>query len=461
AAYVIYTSGSTGRPKGVVVTHAGMAGLIETQLGALHIGPGDRLLQLVSPSFDVAWSDLCTAFAAGATVVLPETTDVLAGEPLGEMLRSLRITHLQTVASVLRTVAVDEPRATYPDLRALVVGGEACPPEVAARWAPGRSMVNAYGPTECTVCATLSEPLSGAGVPIGRPTAGMRAFVLDGELRPVPVGVVGELYLAGAGLARGYLGRAGLTGERFVACPFGVGERMYRTGDLVRWRADGQLEFAGRADEQVKVRGFRIEPGEIEAVLLREADVEAAAVVAWRDSDRLVAYIVASGDHEPDAARLRQILRRHLPDYMVPAAIVTVPAMPLTPVGKLDREALPQPEFDRPGPSRAPRNAREYALCELFAEILELPSVGVDDDFFAAGGHSLLATRLVSRVRAELGAELPIRAVFEAPTVAELALRITDSATLRPGLVSVVRPAVVPLSFAQRRLWFLYRFEGV
>ncbi|MEV4643230.1 amino acid adenylation domain-containing protein, partial [Actinoplanes sp. NPDC049548] len=851
AAYVIYTSGSTGRPKGVVVTHAGMAGLIETQREKWAVGAGSRVLQAVSPSFDMSLWEMLAGFAGG-TLVIPESERPLAGEDLADLLARERITHAGISPSVLATLP-EAAAAELTGLGTLGVGGEACPPEVVARWAPGRSMVNGYGPTECTVCATLSEPLSGAGVPIGRPTAGMRAFVLDGELRPVPVGVVGELYLAGAGLARGYLGRAALTGERFVACPFGVGERMYRTGDLVRWRADGQLEFAGRADEQVKVRGFRIEPGEIEAVLAEVEGVRQAVVAvredrpgeralvaylvpdlsdtpdaqqtsdqvagwheiydtryalpseapfgadftgwnssytgepipldemsSWRDAavtlirefhprrvlevgvgsglllsqlagdvdeywatdfsaavvhrlgeqvaaagladrvrllsrqaddvdglprdrfdtivinsvvqyfpdgayltrvvERLMSLLVPGGrivlgdiryaeslrtfhtaiharresdpaavraaversvlvekelvvapefftalrdDHDDvagvdirlkrggahneltrhryevvlhktgapltsladvprlvwgrdvyavedlaghegsvriagipnarltdEAAQARAVqsdtppepvpaapvdpehlvrwagtrgrhvaitwssqaldrfdavllaaevspaamtdayqpragagpwvnnptatrdlgalisaTRRHaaqrLPDYMVPVSWVVLSRLPLTPSGKLDRRALPEPQRGVTAGGRRPRSSREEMLCGLFAEVLGVPQVSVDDDFFALGGHSLLATRLVSRVRAVLGVELPVAAVFEAPSVAGLAARIDAETTgVRAPVRRVERPASVPLSYAQRRLWFLAQLEG-
>ena len=362
-----------------------------------------------------------------ALVVAPPE-QLLPGAPLVALARRQRVTHVMLPPSVLVVLPVQDglsPAVT------VVVGGEACPPALVALWSVGRRMINVYGPTEATVCATMSRPLSVAThmpPPIGRPIVNTRVYVLDGGLRLVAPGVAGELYIGGAGLARGYLHQPGLTAQRFVADPYGpAGARLYRTGDLVRWRAEGDLEFLGRADDQVKVRGFRIEPGEIETVLATHPDVAQTAVVAREDrpgDKRLAAYVVAARDDGARPDLLREYLRQRLPDYMVPSAFVVLDTLPLTPNGKLDRDALPAPELGSAGTGRAPRTPQEQLLAELFAEVLGLAGVGIDDDFFDLGGHSLLATRLVARVRATLGVELGLRSLFDTPTVAGLAARL-------------------------------------
>ena len=376
------------------------------------------------------------------------------------MLDELRVSHALVIPSVLAGV----PAGRVAGLECLVVGGEACPGRLVAEWSAGRRMVNAYGPTEITIAATLSGPLSGAGAPpIGRPVWNTRVFVLDEGLGLVPPGVAGELYVAGAGLARGYLGRPGMTGERFVACPFGAaGERMYRTGDLARVNPDGELEYLGRSDDQVKVRGFRIELGEVEAVLAGLPGVGQAAVAVREDRPgdrRLAGYVVPAAGAELDPAVLRVAAARVLPGYMVPSAVMVLGQLPLSPAGKLDRRALPAPEYAAGG-GRAPATARERVLCEVFGQVLGLGRVGADDDFFGLGGHSLLATRLVSRIRVVLGVELPVRAVFEHPTPASLAVVLDGAEAARPPLVPMRRPERLPLSFAQQRLWFLEQFHG-
>ncbi|MEV5602749.1 non-ribosomal peptide synthase/polyketide synthase [Streptomyces sp. NPDC052299] len=451
-AYVIYTSGSTGRPKGVVVSHAGVSRLAVVQADRLGVAAGSRVLQFASPSFDASFWDLSSALLTGAALVLAP-----ADAPLDALTDpGLAVTHVTLPPSALAALGDAELTAST-----LVVAGEACSPELVARWAPGRRMINAYGPTETTVCATMSDPLPpGTGVPpIGRPVADFRTYVLDERLRAVPPGVTGELYVAGPGLARGYLGRPSLTAGRFTACPFGpAGARMYRTGDLVRRRADGELEYAGRADQQVKVRGYRVEPGEVEAALAAHPGVAQAAVVA-RD-DRLVGYVVPLPTAAVRPEELAAHLRERLPDYLVPSAFVLLDGLPLTPNGKLDRAALPAPDVASTGGGRAPRTPQEQILAELFAEVLDVPRVSVDDDFFELGGHSLLATRLVARVRSVLGAELGLRALFQTPTVAGLAGALAAADGVRPALTRYERPDAVPLSFAQRRLWFLHRMDA-
>ncbi|ATL25759.1 Siderophore biosynthesis non-ribosomal peptide synthetase modules, Bacillibactin synthetase component F [Streptomyces formicae] len=464
-AYLIHTSGSTGRPKGVAVTHAGIGSLSATQIERFGVSGDSRVLQFASVSFDAAAWELCMALLSGAALVMAPKEE-LAPDRLGALCVRQGVTHMTLPPALLPVVAPED----FPSGGVLVVAGEECPREVAARWSAGRTMINAYGPTESTVCVTISAPLPAGGrpgpVPIGVPVDNTRVYVLDGGLRPVPTGVVGELYVSGAGLARGYAGRSGLTAERFVACPFEDGQRMYRTGDLVRRRGDGQLEFAGRADDQVKVRGFRVEPGEIEAVMAEHPAVARAAVVA-RAGDVLVGYVVRDTSTDTPEAELagaiRDFVRTRLPEYMVPAAVVALDELPLTSNGKLDKAALPVPEFIS-GPSfRAPRTPAEEVLCALFADVLGTSQVGVEDSFFDLGGHSLLATKLVSRVRSAFGAELGVKALFEAPTVAALARVLGEqegTERARIALRPATRPERLPLSFAQKRLWFLYRLDG-
>jgi nonribosomal peptide synthetase DhbF len=457
-AYVIYTSGSTGRPKGVVVPHTGVASLVAFHAEQLRITPGSRFPQLASPGFDACTWEMCVALLTGATLVLAPADDPLAvlTDP------GSGITHAFVPPSALAVVSEPDSR-----VRTLVVGGEPVPPELVARWAPGRRFMNVYGPTEATAMVTTSRPLTpdGTAPTIGLPHSGTRLYVLDGALQPVPVGSAGELYLAGVALARGYL-RPGLTALRFVADPYGPpGTRMYRTGDVVRWRDDGQLDYVGRADRQVKIRGFRIEQEEVEAALRACPGVARAAVLARRDPPggelRLVAYVVAAEDGLR-APALRERLRARLPDFMVPSAFVMLGELPLNANGKIDRDALPAPGR-HPGAAEdatPPRTPRERLLCELFADVLGLPHLGADTDFFAAGGHSLQAIRLLARIRTVLGADLALSALFEAPTAARLAARLDGADRARPALTAQRRPAAVPLSYAQQRLWYLHRAEG-
>ena len=327
-------------------------------------------------------------------------------------------------------------------------------------------MINAYGPTETTVYATMSRPLAAgtAVVPIGSPVPGAALFVLDQWLRPVPVGVVGELYVAGRGVGVGYLRRSGLTGSRFVACPFGApGTRMYRTGDLVCWGADGQLQYLGRADEQVKIRGYRIELGEVQTALADLEGIEQAVVIAREDrpgDKRLVGYVTETVTGATDPAAVRAALSQRLPGYMVPAAVVVLERLPLTVNGKFDRRALPAPEYVDADVYRAPSTVTEEILAGIYAQVLGLERVGVDDSFFDLGGDSLTAMRVVAAINTSLDSGLVVRTLFDAPTVAGLASGIGEDADRRAPLVAGQRPAVVPLSFAQQRLWFLNRFEG-
>jgi amino acid adenylation domain-containing protein len=434
-AYVIYTSGSTGWPKGVVVSHAGLASFAAAEAEHYQVGPGDRVLQFSSPSFDASVLELCMSLPSGAALVVPPPGPLL-GEQLVRVLESGGVTHALIPPAALATVPATAAGTALSRFTGLIVGGEACPAELVQRWAPGRRMINSYGPTESTVVATWSDPLRPApehasapagAPPIGRPILNTRAYVLDPALRPVPAGVPGELYVAGAGLARGYLKRPGLTAQRFVANPFGEpGERMYRTGDLVRWRADGVLEFVGRADEQVKIRGFRIEPGEIEAVLAAHPTVAAAAVIAREDTPgvkRLVAYLVPTTGSTVDRSALRAHAARSLPEFMIPAAFVTLDQLPVGPNGKLDRSALPAPGEAEPPQAGyvEPRTDTERALAGIWAEALELGRVGASDDFFELGGDSVRSLLISARANAAFGVALTPRDVLAARTVSALA----------------------------------------
>ncbi|MFE6992751.1 amino acid adenylation domain-containing protein, partial [Streptomyces pharetrae] len=467
SAYVIYTSGSTGRPKGVVVPQGPLVNFLVSMRDRFTLGADDRLLAVTTVGFDIAGLELFVPLLSGSAVAVAARDVVRDPAALCELAVSTGASVMQATPSLWRAVLAQDP-AVVERLRVLI-GGEALPADLAVALAERAvSVTNLYGPTETTIWSTAWEVnRESAGSPrIGRPIANTQVYVLDAGLRPVPPGVPGELYIAGDGVVRGYHGRTGLTSERFVADPFGpAGARMYRTGDLARWTKDGELEYLSRVDDQVKLRGFRIELGEIEAVLASHGQVAQAAVIVREDrpgDKRLAAYVVGAQGARPQAAELRELAAGRLPGYMVPSAFVVLDAMPLTPNGKLNRRALPAPDYGTDMPQgRAPRSPREEILCGLFAETLGLASVSIDDDFFQLGGHSLLATKLVSRIRTVLDAELAVRQVFEAPTVAELATALDRSANGRTPLrATAERPERLPLSLAQQRLWFLHQFEG-
>ncbi|WP_112267764.1 non-ribosomal peptide synthase/polyketide synthase [Lentzea terrae] len=449
-AYVIYTSGSTGRPKGVVVPHTGLASLSAAAIDHFAITPADRVLEYSSPSFDVSVLELCMSLPAGAALVVPPP-----GPLLGEELAQVLADHAVTVAEIPPAALATMPKTPLPDFRTLIVGGDVCSADLAARWAPDLRMINGYGPTEFTVSTTWSEPLTGTGTPsIGRPIWNTRVYVVDSALQPVPIGVPGELHVAGMGLARGYLNRPGLTADRFVANPFGpAGSRLYRTGDLVRWTAAGELDFIGRTDDQVQIRGFRVELGEVESVLLRHPEVGEAVVVV--QDERLVAYVVpALGSAAPGTTDLREFLGRTLPDYMVPIAFTALDALPLNPSGKVDRRrlllvtAVPDPGT----PYAEPSSPAELALARIWADVLGLERVGVRDNFFDLGGDSILSMQVVSRAR-QAGLGLTSKDLFLHQTIDVLAVELgafEDTAVAR----GQAEPVVGPVLLTPIQRWF-------
>ena len=445
-AYLIYTSGTTGVPKGVAITHHNVTQLLEALDAGLELA-GQVWTQCHSLAFDFSvWEIWGALLHGGRLVVVPESV-ARSPEDFHALLVAEQVSVLSQTPSAF--YALQTADALSPELgqqlklQAVVFGGEALEPQRLRTWLdnhPGLPrLINLYGTTETTVHASLREIVDGdvdsTASPIGVPLAHLGFFVLDGWLRPVPAGVVGELYVAGAGLGCGYVGRAGLTGSRFVACPFGgPGARMYRTGDLVWWGADGQLHYVGRADEQVKIRGYRIECGEVRAALAGLDGVQQAVVIAREDrpgDKRLVGYVTGTAD----PAGIRAALAERLPGYMVPAAVVGLAALPLTPNGKLDTRALPAPEYqDTGGGYRAPAGAIEEILAGIYAQVLGLERVGVDDSFFDLGGDSLSAMRVIAAVNTALDAGLAVRTLFEAPTVAQLAPRIGGEAGRRDAV---------------------------
>ncbi|RZL84407.1 MAG: non-ribosomal peptide synthetase [Rhodococcus sp. (in: high G+C Gram-positive bacteria)] len=456
-AYLIYTSGSTGTPKGVVVPHSGLAAFVAEQQRHYQIRPGARTLHFASPSFDASILELLMASGGAATMVIVPV-DIYGGTELAAILRDAQLTHMFLTPGALATI---EPEG-LDRIGVVVVGGEACEASLVHRWAPGRKMFNAYGPTESTIMATHHGPMAaGDPVLIGTPVHGTEVLVLDARLHPVPTGVAGELYLRGQGLARGYHDRPGLTAERFVADPFGSsGTRLYRTGDLVRRTASHALEYLGRADAQVKVRGHRIELAEIDAALTAHVNVQSAVTVTHPGTGTLVSYVVGRGSQPVDPPTLITHAARLLPDYMVPSAITVLVALPLTPAGKVDVRALPEPTF-AVREFVAPRSVSESRVAQVFADILGLDRVGLDDDFFALGGNSLTATRVIARLNTTAGTALAVRELFEASTVAALAARLdaAERGPTRPVLMAGERPERVPLSLAQQRMWFFNQFD--
>ncbi|MFD3826735.1 amino acid adenylation domain-containing protein [Streptomyces sp. NPDC058625] len=471
-AHVIFTSGSTGRPKAVGVEHAALASHVAAARQRFGITSADRVLAFASFAFDASLDQVLPALTSGATVVMrPDEPWLPTQVPEIVQRHGLTVVNVPPTYWSELTLCLDRRlAAALGSLRLLVLGGEAVPPDTLAAWraaVPRARVCNAYGPTETTVTATThdADDPPGDTVPIGRPLGDRRAYVVDADGEPVPVGVGGELLIGGTEVARGYLGRPALTAERFVPDPYGPpGGRLYRTGDLVRWTSGGVLEFLGRRDDQVKIRGFRIELGEVETVLRACPQVAAAAARPDRATGRgLTGYVVPVPDAPaaPDRADLRAWCARYLPHYAVPSEFVVLDALPVGVSGKLDRSALPDPAHTRPADDpayTAPRDETERIVAEVWADVLGLDRIGLDDSFFDLGGHSLLATMAVSRISQRLGREIELRTVFEHPTVRGFAPRVAAArARGATGILPVDRGGPLPLSFAQERLWFLDR----
>ncbi len=428
-AYVIYTSGSTGIPKGVLVTHAGIPNLCAAQIPAFRLSENSRVLQMASFGFDASVSEIFTTFLAGATLYLTSQEKMLPGEPLLQTLREAKISVITLPPSVLDVLA----ECNLPELQTVISAGEACSAEIIRRWAAGRHFLNAYGPTEATVCATINEQVDAARpFCIGRAIRDLKIYILNSNLQPCPIGVTGELHIGGRALALGYLNRPELTAEKFIPNPFTrqPGERLYKTGDLARFLPDGAIEYLGRIDQQVKIRGFRIELGEIESRMRQHATVSQSVVIMREDGargKRLFAYVVPQNDATILVSDIRKSLKQRLPDYMIPDAIVVLDTLPVTPNGKVDRRALPNSEQTETRENFvAPRNQIEHILAMAWADVLGLPEVGVHDNFFELGGHSLLTMKLMFRIGDIFQIKLPLQLLFEAPTVAEFA-KILDA----------------------------------
>ncbi|MEH1785599.1 MAG: amino acid adenylation domain-containing protein [Nostoc sp.] len=466
-ANVIYTSGSTGKPKGVMVEHSGLCNLAQAQIQAFGVHSDSRVLQFASFSFDACISEILMALGSGARLYLGTKDSIMPGMLLIDRLRDDGITHVTLPPSALAVLPTEE----LPTLQAIVVAGEACPLELMRQWSKGRNFFNAYGPTEASVCAAIAKctPLD-QKISIDRPIANTQIYILDQNLQPVPIGVAGELHIGGAGLARGYLNRPELTQEKFIPNPFkeARGSKLYKTGDLARYLPDGNIEYLGRIDNQVKIRGFRIELGEIEAVLSQHSDVQTSVVIVREDipgNKRIVAYIVPQPQVTPTISVLRSFLKEKLPEYMVPSAIAILESLPLTPNGKINRRALPEPSSELSEKYVAPRTPIEEILAVIWQQVLRVELVGRHDNFFELGGHSLLATQFISRLRTRLKVEIPLRSLFAAPTIAELAPSIQQLQQQAielsaPPILRQVGNTEIPLSYAQQRLWFLDQLES-
>ncbi|MFI6039934.1 amino acid adenylation domain-containing protein [Streptomyces sp. NPDC051315] len=470
AAYVMYTSGSTGGPKGVLVSHRSIMNRIRWGLSHVAVTAEDRMLLSTTAGFDASVPELFAVLQVGGAVVVARPDGRRDPGYLAELIRREGVTGADFVPSLLEAFVAEPAARQCGSLRWIEVAGEAFPPALAnsvVELLPGCEVHNLYGPTEATVEVTGSRYVPGADrLPIGRPIWNSQVYVLDAALRPVPPGVNGELYLAGACLARGYLGHPELTAERFVACPHGEpGGRMYRTGDLARWTKDGQVEYIGRTDFQVKLRGQRIELSEIEQVLTGHPDVAQAAVIVRENEHgdkRLVGYVVPDRGADLDAAELPEYVRGRLPDYMAPAVVVSLAELPLTPAGKLDRNALPS-EYETLPDSGEPRNAHEEKLCALFGELLGVEKVGIDDDFFVLGGHSLMATRLSARIRKQFGVDMPVRTIVRYPTVAELAALVLTGGIPTEDVdpYAVVLPLHDDPGTGKSPVWFVHGGGGL
>ena len=474
-ACVIYTSGSTGSPKGVMLHHAGLCNQVSIQAGLFDIEPESRILQFSSPSFDASLLDISMALCHGARLCVAPREAMLPGDPLVATLLRHAITHVTVPPSALAALG---PGVRFPTVKTLVVAGEVCPPAVTRQWAPRHRLINIYGPTETTIFVTaeLCQSEYAGSTPIGRPIGGVPIHILDADLQPVAAGDRGELYVGGVCVARGYHNKPELTAQRFIRDPFSAepGARLYKTGDIGRWLPDGKIEYIGRSDFQVKLRGFRIELGEIETRLAACPGVREAVVVCREDvpgDKRLVAYLTATGDGEPLVINtVREQVKRFLPDHMLPSAWVRLDRFPLTPNGKTNRAALPLPQADAfpSAPFEAPVGDVEAALADIWAEVLRLPAIGREDNFFALGGHSLLATQMASRVRARMNVEMPLRTVFERPRLDALAAwlavaprDVDDAGAARqpPQRQAARRRGPLPCSFSQRRMWLVQQLN--